>query len=105
MTSLLYWNCYRHPAMEPCLDRRRHQPGNIPAESEDLFHQPGTDKRISLIGHHEHSFDIRTKPAIHEGHLQLVLIIRNSANSAEQNLSGVFRRVIHQEPIEGIDLH
>src|SRR6185369_3528335 len=77
---------------------------NVPTESEDFFHQAGTDERVCLIGHHEHGFDIRAKAAIHESHLQLVFVIRDGANTAEENLGRVPGGIIHQEPFERIDL-
>ena len=55
--------------------------------------------------HHENRFDARPQPAVHERHLQLVLIIRDRPDAAQQNRGRARGRIIHQQPVEGIHLH
>src|SRR5580700_1478790 len=36
----------RQPALQPLFHGGRHQPGDIPAQTENFLHQAGADKRI-----------------------------------------------------------
>ena len=45
------------------------------------------------------------QPAVHQRHLQFVLVIRNGPDAAQQNGSRARGGVIHQQPVERIDFH
>src|ERR1051325_9822368 len=68
---------------EAFLDDRRDQPGNIAAQPEHLFHQPGAEERMRLARQQKKRFHLRPQTAIHQGHLQLVFVIGNCPDAAQ----------------------
>lgn len=73
------------------------------AELKDLFDEPRADVGVSLRRHHEDGLDARLKSAVHERHLQLVLVIGDGADAAHDGVSLLLDGVLHQEPLEAID--
>lgn len=59
---------------------------------------------MRLAGHQKNRFDLWPQAAIHQCHLQLVLIIRDGPNAADDDGGAALRRKIDQQSIERGDL-
>jgi hypothetical protein len=92
-------------SLQPLLHDRRHEVAHPPAELEDLLHEPRGDVRVALRRHHEHGLDPGVEPAVHQGHLELVLEVRDGAKPADDDARPHPARVVHEEPGERVDLH
>ena len=57
-----------------------------------------------LGGHHEHCFDPRTQPLVHERHLKLELEVGHRAQAADDHLGAPPLQVLDEQTVEGIDL-
>ena len=57
------------------------------------------------LDHQEHRLDLRPQPAIHQRHLQFLLVIRNGADAAQQHGGATGRGIIHQQPFKMFHLH
>ena len=50
--------------------------------------------------HEEYGFDFGREPAIHESHLQFVLVVGDGANAADNDAGAALGRVAHQQSVE-----
>src|SRR5215469_10392597 len=88
---------------EPLLHQLRYQTPHRTTKSKNLFHQSRTQVGISLGRHHEDCFQMRLEFAVHQGHLQFVLIVADGANTTQDRFGLLLHRVIHQQPLEYVD--
>src|SRR5581483_5442278 len=94
-----------HFALQAFFHQVRDQALDRSAETDDLLHQPRTDIGVSFGRHHEHSLDLRAELAVHQGHLQLVFVIADGANAAENDRGIHLLGVFHQQALEGVHPH
>ena len=64
---------------------------DVPAELGDLAHQARRDERVMLGRREEHGFDAVDEMAIHHRELELVLEVRDRAQSANDRFEAVGR--------------
>src|SRR4051794_18270195 len=76
------------------LDEGRNQPQNIPAERDDFLHEPRADEGESFTSEKEDGFKSGLQAAIHQSHLQLVLVIGNGAYSAQDGIGIAAHRIV-----------
>src|SRR4051794_28442128 len=81
-----YGCCAMEFLSQPLFHQFRHQPAHGTAKAKNLFDQPGAQIGISFRGHHEHGFQLRLQFAVHQGHLQLILVIADGADAAQHGL-------------------
>src|SRR5260370_33121568 len=92
-------NSSRNFCSQSFLNHRRHQSPQRAAELRDLAHQFRAQIAISFAGQHEHSFQARLEFAIHQRHLQFVLIIGDGANAAQDHPGVALAPIVdHQAP-------
>src|SRR5688572_29146908 len=85
------------------LDRGRDESVNRAAELVNLFDEARADVGVILRGHHEDRLDARFEPPVHEGHLQLVLVVRDGADAAHDGVRLLLDRVLDEQPLKEID--
>src|SRR5450755_4251460 len=85
------------------LDEFRHQAFDGSAELRDFAYQTRTQVRIFFGGHHEHRLQTGLEFAIHQRHLQFILIVADGANAAHNDLGLDAQRVVHGEAIESVN--
>src|SRR6185312_13222326 len=83
--------------------RRRNESGDVAAKAEDFLHEPRADEGELLSGEKKNSFESGLQAAIHERHLQLVFVIGNSADAAEDYASVLAERVVREESFKRVD--
>lgn len=86
-------------------DQRRYQSFDGAAELGDLAHNARTEITVFFRGHHENGFHIGFEPSIHERHLELVLVVGDGANAAQDGVGIAPAHIVHQKPIEEIHFH
>src|SRR2546428_12888836 len=64
------------------LNDRWDQPGDRRAVAGDLLDKPRGDVGVLLVGHEEPRLDGARQLAVHEGHLEFVLEVRDGADAA-----------------------
>src|SRR5438045_544761 len=73
----------QRPALHSLPDRGRHQARDVSAQRGHFLHQLGTDERVRFACQKKYSFNARVQPPVHQSHLQLVLIIGERPNTAQ----------------------
>src|SRR5579883_2422336 len=68
----------------------------------NFLHQTRADISERLSRHHENRFQVGFKFAIHQRHLEFVLIVRKGADAAQNGARLFLAGIIHQEPAESI---
>src|ERR1035438_6327321 len=86
-------------------DEFRHQAIDGPAELRDFAYQTRTQVRIFFGGHHEHRFQTRLEFAVHQRHLEFVLIVAKGANAAQDDPRLDAQRVVHGETVKSVHRH
>ncbi len=84
------------------LDHVRHESPHRSARLRYFAHQTRADIRILVGGHHEHSLQRGFELAIHERHLQFVLIVADRANAAKDAFRVDRLGEFHHQPVEGV---
>jgi len=92
-----------HAGLQAAYHCLRDQPFHGAAQLKDILDEPRADVRILLIGHQKHCLYLRSQAPVHQSHLQLVLVVADGANPAQNGLSMLFENKLHQQPIEGRD--
>jgi len=83
----------------------RHKRADIAAKHGYFLDQPGADKRVGFLWHHENGFNLRIKLAVHERQLKFKLKIRYRPQAAYDGLARPALNIIHQQARKGIHLH
>src|SRR3990172_1633100 len=91
------------PLPEHPLHNWRHQALHGAAEQSNLLDQPRAQVGIGFVGHQEDRLDVFSDPAIHEGHLELVLEIRDGPEAADHDGRPLRLHIVHKEGMKGID--
>src|SRR5947209_17434128 len=65
----------------------RSQAMHSAAEREHLFDKPRADVSVLLRRHHEHGFDLRLQPLVHQRHLELELEVRYRPQASQDRKS------------------
>ena len=84
---------------------RRHKRAHIAPQSRYLLHHSRTEKRVSVLRHHENRFHSLIQLTIHQGQLKFKFKVRNSPQSTHNGLRGALVHVVHQQALERIRLH
>src|SRR5882672_6099205 len=95
----------RNLCTQHLLDDGGHQIGQGRAVLRDFPHQLGTQVAVRLAGKHEHGLQPRLELAIHQRHLQLVFVIGNGADAAENHAGMPLARVVHEQPFKHVHFH
>src|SRR5262249_53895171 len=90
---------------QPGFHELRNQAAHRAAQPKDLLHQFRTQVRVGLGGHHEDRFQLRLQLAVHQRHLQLVLVVADGAYAAQHRFGFLLHGVVHQQAFEGVDAH
>src|SRR6266478_585238 len=88
---------------QPLLHHGRHQSLQRAAELRDLSHELRAQVAISFAGQHEDGFQARLEFAIHQGHLQFVLVVGDGANAAQDHPGVALARIVNEQPVEDFD--
>ena len=89
---------------QPSLDHGRDEPRDRAAEREDLLREARAEVGVALGRHHEHGLDVRVQVPVHEGHLHLVLEVRDRTQTAHDDVGPALARVVDQQAVERLDL-
>ena len=74
------------------------------AQRGDLADQVRAEERIMDVGHHEERLDVRGQVAVHQGHLELVLEVRNGPQAPDDDAGPLGPGEVDEEAVEGPDL-
>ena len=77
--------------------------GDVTAEAEDLLEHTGADEGVAAGGLEEDGFDIRGEAAVHEGHLELVLVVGDGADAAQDGGAAEGAGEVDHEPVKSGD--
>src|SRR2546421_6431430 len=83
----------------------RDQTGQRTAEARDFTNQSSAQITVRLSRQHENGFESRLQLAVHQSHLQFVLIIGDGANTAQNHAGATLPRIVHQQSIKYVDFH
>jgi hypothetical protein len=86
-------------APHPRLDGRWHQAGHLSSQAEDFFDQARAEIRVLLGRHHENGLERWFEVTIHQGHLELVLVVRDRPNTPDDGARAPAARVIDEQAI------
>src|SRR5208282_4342015 len=75
-------------------DEFGHQAIDRSAQFRDFTHQTRTEVRIFFSGHHEHRLQTGLEFAIHECHLEFVLVVADGANAPQDDPGFKLQRVV-----------
>src|SRR6202158_4953656 len=90
----------RNFCAQPFLHHWRHQSLQRAAKLGDLTHQLRAQVTIRFARQHEYGFQARLEFAIHQRHLQFVLVIGNGANAAEDHPGVALAGVVGQQTVK-----
>src|SRR2546421_7157473 len=88
---------------QPLLDDRRHEARDRRAKAGDFLDEARGDVRVLLVRHEEHRLDGRPELPVHQRHLELVLEVRDGADTAHDAVGALARDQVDQEPVERDD--
>jgi hypothetical protein len=77
--------------------------GDVAAETEDALDESGADVGVLFRRHHEEGFELGVELAVHHGHLELVLVVGDGADAAEDGGCALLAGEVDQEAVEGGD--
>jgi hypothetical protein len=86
------------------VNRFGYKTADFAAQPGDFLDDPGAEKGIGLLGHHEEGLDPLVELAIHEGQLELELEIGHSPEAAEDRVTAALFDVVNEQSFEGLDL-
>src|SRR5512146_2199146 len=76
------------------------EPGDVAAEAENLLDHARAYKGVTAGGLQKDGLDFRCKTAIHQGHLELVLVIGDGANAAKDRRCSLTAREVDHETVK-----
>jgi hypothetical protein len=56
---------------------------------------------VGLAGHQEDGFDFGPQPAIHQRHLEFVFVVRDGANTSQNDACAALGHIVHEQAAEG----
>src|SRR5882724_2352292 len=95
----------RNLCAQHLLDDGGHQIRQGRAVLRDFPHQLGTQVAVRFSGKHKHGLQPRFELTVHQRHLQLVFVIGNGADAAENHPGMPLARVVHQQAFEHVHFH
>src|SRR5260221_3375186 len=99
--SDLSWNL----RAEALLQDRMHKSTQRPAKLRDFSNELRAQVAVWFSRNHENGFQPRLEFAVHQRHLQLVLVIRDGANPAQDYTCAALPRVVRQEALENVHFY
>src|SRR6266403_1468389 len=95
----------RNFSAQHLLDDGGHQIGQRRAVLRDFPHQLGTQIAVRFAGKHKHGLQPRFELAVHQRHLQLIFIIRDRADAAENHASMPLACIVHEQAFKHVHFH
>src|SRR5690606_36324563 len=90
------------PLHQRRLDDVGDEAGDVPAELPDLLHLARREECELRIGRHEERLDARYA-VVHLGHLQLVLVVADGPEPADDDGDVLLLAVVHRQAVERVD--
>src|SRR5215471_14775929 len=81
-----------------------HQTLDAASQGGHLAHQPRRNVEVVLSGHHEDGLDFGSELAIHVGHLEFVLEVRDGSQAAEDDADALAACVLNEQALEVVHL-
>jgi hypothetical protein len=91
--------------LQPAVDRREHELGDIAAQHGDLAHDGAGDELVLVGRGQEQGFDIGQQVAVHARHLEFVFEVGHRAQAAHDHARIVLAHEILEQAGKALDLH